>query len=171
MLTRPEGDPRPPVIPSLMFTDANNGKAEAALELYLSVFRNSKRGAFHRHGPGRGPGLEGKVMFADFMLEGSWLAAMDGGPSHGFTFNEAVSLMVACETQAEIDHYWAGLSAVPEAEQCGWLKDRFGVSWQVYPAIMDEMLRNGDRARVARVTEAFLKMKKFDLAALRRAYG
>jgi predicted 3-demethylubiquinone-9 3-methyltransferase (glyoxalase superfamily) len=153
-----------------MFADASNGKAEAAMELYLSVFRKAKRGVLHRYGPGM-PNAEGTVMFADFMLENSWLSAMDGGLKHGFGFNEAVSLMVSCENQAEIDHYWSKLSAVPEAEQCGWLKDRFGVSWQIVPAAMDDMLRNGSREQIARVTEAFLKMKKFDLAELKRAYA
>ncbi len=170
ILTNPQGDPRPPVIPSLMFTGAQNGKAEAAMELYLSVFRNAKRGVLHRFGPGM-PNPEGMVMFADFKLEDGWFSAMDGGLQHAFGFNEAVSLMVFCDTQAEIDHYWSGLSAVPEAEQCGWLKDRFGVSWQIVPSAMDDMLRNGSRDQIARVTEAFLKMKKFDLAALKRAYA
>ncbi|MBW8889717.1 MAG: VOC family protein [Fibrobacteres bacterium] len=170
ILTNPQGDPRPPVIPCLMFADANNGKAEAAIESYLSIFRNAKPGVLHRYGPGM-PNREGAVMFADFMLENSWFAAMDGGLQHGFGFNEAVSLMVSCDTQAEIDHYWGKLSAVPEAEQCGWLKDRFGVSWQIVPSAMDDMMRNGSREQIGRVTQAFLKMKKFDLAALKRAYA
>ena len=171
MLTRPEGDPRPPILPSLLFSDANAGKAESALEHYLSAFPDSERGALRRYGPGQAPNREGTVMFSDFRLGDTWLAAMDSGIPHGFGFNEAVSLMVSCEDQAEIDHYWAKLSAVPEAEQCGWLKDRFGVSWQVVPAAMHEMLRKGSREQIGRVTEAFLKMKKFDLAELRRAYG
>jgi predicted 3-demethylubiquinone-9 3-methyltransferase (glyoxalase superfamily) len=171
ILTNPQGDPRPPVIPSLMFAGANNGKAEAAMELYLSVFHNAKPGALHRYGPGMAPNKDGSVMFADFMLEKGWFSAMDSGIEPGSAFNEAVSLMVSCDTQAEIDHYWDKLSAVPEAEQCGWLKDRFGLSWQIVPSVMDEMLRNGSRERIARVTEAFLKMKKFDLAALEKAYG
>lgn len=171
MLTDPQGDPRPPILPFLMFSDANAGKAGDALELYLSVFRDSKPGVVRRYGPGMGPNPEGTIQFADFRIENAWLAAIDSGIPHGFGFNEAVSLMVVCDTQADIDRYWAKLSAVPEAEQCGWIKDRFGVSWQIVPAAMQEMLRQGSREQIARVTRAFLKMKKFDLAALRKAYG
>lgn len=171
ILTNPQGDPRPPIMPTLMFTGANCGKAEAAMDFYLSVFRGGKRGVVHRYGAGMAPNREGSVMFADFMLEGQWLTAMDSAREHGFAFNEAVSLLVSCETQAEIDAYWQKLSAVPEAEQCGWLKDRFGLSWQVVPAAMEEMMRNGSRDQLDRVMHAFLKMKKFDLAALRKAYA
>jgi predicted 3-demethylubiquinone-9 3-methyltransferase (glyoxalase superfamily) len=95
---------------------------------------------------------------------------MDSARSHDFTFNEAISFMVHCDTQKEVDHYWEKLSAVPEAEQCGWLKDSYGLSWQIVPTAMDRMLRNGDTQSTARVTEAFLKMKKFDIAELEKAY-
>jgi predicted 3-demethylubiquinone-9 3-methyltransferase (glyoxalase superfamily) len=88
-----------------------------------------------------------------------------------FKFNEAISFVVNCNTQKEIDYYWEKLSAVPEAEQCGWLKDKYGLSWQIVPTALPKMLRNKDARKVARVTEAFLKMKKFDLAALKRAYA
>lgn len=170
MLTRPEGDPRPAIIPSLMFTGSKCGKAKAAIDKYVQVFRNSERGAFAPYGKGQEPNREGTVMFADFKAENTWLAAMDAGTRNDFDFNEAVSLMVACDTQAEIDYYWEKLSAVPEAEQCGWLKDEFGVSWQITPARMDDMLANGSREQVAALTRAFLQMKKFDLAALEEAY-
>ena len=90
--------------------------------------------------------------------------------SRTVAFNEAISLMVDCETQDEIDYFWGALSAVPEAEQCGWLKDRYGLSWQIVPTAMDEMMRTGSPAQMARVTEAFLKMHKFDVAELQRAY-
>jgi predicted 3-demethylubiquinone-9 3-methyltransferase (glyoxalase superfamily) len=95
---------------------------------------------------------------------------MDSAHEHNFKFNEAVSLMVHCDTQEDIDYYWNKLSAVPEAEQCGWLKDKFGLSWQIVPTELDEMMRNGTTEQIAGVTQAFLKMKKFDLAQLRRAY-
>jgi predicted 3-demethylubiquinone-9 3-methyltransferase (glyoxalase superfamily) len=95
---------------------------------------------------------------------------MDSGHVHDFGFNEAVSLMVACESQEEIDFYWDRLSAVPESEQCGWLKDRFGVSWQITPTALDRFLSQGTEEQVARVTQAFMQMKKFDVAELRRAY-
>lgn len=174
ILTDPDpgsgGEPRPPIIPSLLFVGDNCGKAEEAMRFYLSVFRNAREGEVFRYGPGQAPDREGTVMFADFMLEGAWFAAMDSAREHGFGFNEAVSFVVYCEDQAGIDDYWRKLSAVPEAEECGWLKDRFGVSWQVVPAAMDEMMRTGSEAQVVRLTETFLSMKKLDLAALRRAW-
>lgn len=110
-------------------------------------------------------------MFAPFTLEGQAFAAMDSARAHGFGFNEAISLMVQCATQEEIDSYWEKLSADPRAEQCGWLKDRFGVSWQVVPTRMNEIFREADPEARARVTKSFLKMKKFDIAELERAYA
>jgi predicted 3-demethylubiquinone-9 3-methyltransferase (glyoxalase superfamily) len=170
ILTNPEGDPRPPIIPSLLFVGEVCGQAEEATDFYLSVFKNSKRGAVVRYPKGMEPDQEGTLMFADFMLENQWFAAMDSAHEHKFNFNEAISLMVSCDTQAEIDDYWEQLSAVPEAEQCGWLKDKYGVSWIILPTAMDEMMSQGTPEQMARVTEAFLKMKKFDLETLKRAY-
>ena len=146
------------------------GKAEEATDFYLSVFKDAKRGAIARYPSGMEPDKEGTVMFTDFMLEGQWFTAMDSAHKHDFAFNEAVSLMVECDTQKEIDYFWEKLSAVPEAEQCGWLKDKYGVSWQITPTEMDEMMLKGTPEQIKRVTQAFLKMKKFDLAELRRAY-
>jgi predicted 3-demethylubiquinone-9 3-methyltransferase (glyoxalase superfamily) len=170
MLTNPEGDPRPPIIPSLLFVKNNCGKAEEAINFYLSVFKNSKLGAIHRYPKGMEPDKEGTVMFADFMLENTWFAAMDSAHNHNFEFNEAVSFMVSCADQAEIDYYWQKLSAVPEAEQCGWLKDKYGLSWQITPAIMEEMMSKGSQAQIDRITQAFLPMKKLDIATLKEAY-
>jgi len=170
ILTNPEGDPRPSIVPSIMFSGDNAGRAEEAIHFYLSVFKDSKIGLLHRYGPDQQPDKEGSIMYADFMLENSWFAAMDNARGDGFTFNEAISFMVSCHTQNEIDYYWKKLSAIPEAEQCGWLKDKFGLSWQVTPDALDEMIADSDSTRVARVTEAFLQMKKFDLAELERAY-
>jgi predicted 3-demethylubiquinone-9 3-methyltransferase (glyoxalase superfamily) len=170
ILTSPEGEERPVIIPSLLFVGDVYGKAEEASDFYLSVFRHSKRGAIARYGAGQAPDKEGAVMFTDFMIEGQWFAAMDSAHQHDFKFNEAISLMVNCTTQQEIDHYWEKLSAVPQAEQCGWLKDRYGLAWQIVPIELDEMMRSGTPEQTARVTQAFLKMKKFDLAELRRAY-
>jgi predicted 3-demethylubiquinone-9 3-methyltransferase (glyoxalase superfamily) len=170
MLTNPKGDRRPSIIPFLMFTGDNSGRAEEAMKFYVSVFRNSKPGALRRHGAGQGPDKEGTVMFGDFMVENGWFAAMDSAHGHGFSFNEAVSFMVNCDNQSDIDYYWGKLSADPKAEQCGWLKDKFGVSWQIVPTRMGEMMKNGTPEQMARVTQAFLPMKKFDLAALERAY-
>ena len=170
ILTNPEGDPRPPLVPSLMFAGDNCGKAEEALNFYRSVFKDTKTGLVYRYGPNQEPDKAGAIMFADFMLENNWFAAMDSAREHTFTFNEAVSFMVYCDTQQEIDYYWEKLSAVPEAEQCGWLKDNYGLSWQIVPTTMDEMMQAKDEQKIARVTEAFLKMKKFDIAELKRAY-
>lgn len=113
---------------------------------------------------------EGNVQFADFMLEKTWFAVMDSAYEQPFDFNEAISFIVYCKDQKEIDYYWEKLSAVPEAEQCGWLKDQFGVSWQIVPPALDEMLINGSREQIDRVTQAFLSMKKLVIADLEKAY-
>ena len=170
ILTNPEGEPRPSIMPSLLFIDENHGRAEEAINFYVSVFKDSKKGDAYRYGPDQSPDKEGTIMFADFTLEKSWFAAMDSAREHNYNFNEAVSFMVNCKTQKEIDYYWEKLSAVPQAEQCGWLKDKFGLPWQIVPEALDEMMSDKDPERVARVTEAFLKMKKFDLAELENAY-
>lgn len=170
ILTNPEGDPRPAIIPSIMFVGDNVGRAEEAIDFYVSVFKGSKKGLVYRYGPDQQPDKEGTIMFADFMLEQQWFAANDSAYEHHFDFNEAVSLMVHCHTQQEIDHYWQELSAVPQAEQCGWLKDKFGISWQIVPDNLEDMLADKNKERVARVTRAFLKMKKFNLAELEKAY-
>jgi predicted 3-demethylubiquinone-9 3-methyltransferase (glyoxalase superfamily) len=171
MLTNPAGEERPFIIPSLMFTQKIAGQAEEAIDFYCAVFKDSRRGMTARYPKGMEPDQEGTIMFADFSLPGTWFAAMDSAREHHFTFNEAISLVVPCETQAEIDYYWEKLSAVPEAEQCGWLKDKFGLSWQVWPTVIGEMMRHGTREQIDRITQAFLPMKKFDIATLQRAYA
>jgi len=161
---------RQKITPTLMFTEKVSGKAEEAMTFYTSVFHDAKIAEpVFRYGPGEEPDKEGTIRHAGFTLEGQEFAAMDSAHAHGFGFNEAISLMVHCDTQKEIDYYWDKLSADPNAEQCGWLKDKFGLSWQVVPNEMDEMLATTDQAKIARVTDAFLKMKKFDLAKLREA--
>jgi predicted 3-demethylubiquinone-9 3-methyltransferase (glyoxalase superfamily) len=170
ILSNPEGEERPAIVPSLMFVGAVAGRAEEAVNFYLSVFKNSKRGIVARYSKGHEPDKEGTIMFSDFMLEGQWLAAMDSAREHGFAFNEAISFLISCETQEEIDYYWGKLSADPKAEQCGWLKDKYGLTWQVWPTAMGEMMAKGTPEQIARVTRAFLQMKKFDIAALERAY-
>ncbi len=170
ILTDPEGDERPPIIPSLLFVGDVCGQAEEATDFYLSVFKDSKRGTIARYPKGMAPDKEGTTMFTDFQLLGQWFAAMDSAQEHHFTFNEAVSLMVTCDTQDEIDDYWEKLSAVPEAEQCGWLKDKYGVSWQIVPTALDDMMGKGTPEQINRVTQAFLKMKKFDIESLKQAY-
>jgi predicted 3-demethylubiquinone-9 3-methyltransferase (glyoxalase superfamily) len=158
------------ITPTLMFTEAVCGKAEEAVNFYASVFHNAEVGDIMRYAQGEAPDKEGTVKHASFTLEGQQFAAMDSARVHGFAFNEAISLMVRCETQDEIDHYWHKLSADPKAEQCGWLKDKYGFSWQIVPTAMDYVLKGNDKERIARVTQAFLKMKKFDIAGLLGAY-
>jgi predicted 3-demethylubiquinone-9 3-methyltransferase (glyoxalase superfamily) len=158
------------ITPTLLFVGDVCGRAEEAIDFYTSVFEDSEVGPKDRYGAGEEPEREGTIRHAAFTLSGNQFAAMDSAQDHDFTFNEAISLMVYCETQEEIDHFWNSLSAVPEAEQCGWLKDKFGLSWQVVPARMDEMMGKGTEEQLARVTEAFLPMKKFDLAELEKAY-
>lgn len=158
------------IIPTLMFVGNVVGKAEEAVNFYVSVFHNSEVGGIDRYGEGEDPDIEGTVRHASFTLEGQEFAAMDSAREDNFAFNEAISLIVHCEIQEEIDYYWEKLSADPKAEQCGWLKDKYGLSWQVTPNVLQEMLMDKDEKRKARVTEAFLKMKKFDIEALKKAY-
>jgi predicted 3-demethylubiquinone-9 3-methyltransferase (glyoxalase superfamily) len=158
------------IVPVLMFAGRVCGKAEEALHYYASVFRNGKVDVLARYGSGQGPDTEGTVQYASFVIEGMEFGAMDSARRQDVGFNEAISFMVKCDSQEEIDYYWGKLSYVPESEQCGWLKDKYDVSWQVAPRRMDEMMGSGTKEQIARVTQAFLKMKKFDLAELERAY-
>ncbi len=155
------------ITPHLMFVNKVAGKAEEAINFYTSVFHTSKVLSISRYPAGMEPEKEGTVVHALFQLEGQEFGALDSANEHKFNFNEAISLMINCKDQAEIDYYWGKLSSVPEAEQCGWLKDKYGVSWQVVPEKMGELM-SGDKEKLARVTQAFLKMKKFDLAELER---
>lgn len=170
ILTNPDGEERPCLIPSFLFTQNVDGKTEEATDFYISVFKNAKRGTLAKYEADTEHAIAGSVMFTDFMLENQWFAAMDGGQAHNFTFNEAVSLIVNCDTQEEIDYYWEKLSAVPEAEQCGWCKDKYGVSWQVVPTAMNDMMKNGTGEQIERLTKSFLSMKKFDIEELTEAY-
>ncbi|MEK7615086.1 MAG: VOC family protein, partial [Patescibacteria group bacterium] len=170
IFTKPEGEERPRIIPSLLFVGDVCGKAEEASDFYFSVFKDGKRGMIARYGAEQAPDKEGSAMFTDFQLFGQWFAAMDSAHKHEFNFNEAISFIVNCETQEEIDEYWEKLSAVPESEQCGWLKDKYGMSWQIVPTLMGKMMTEGTPEQIARVTQAFLPMKKFDIAKLKKAY-
>jgi predicted 3-demethylubiquinone-9 3-methyltransferase (glyoxalase superfamily) len=160
---------RQKITPTLMFVGDVCGKAEEAIQFYNTIFHDSSIGAMMRYEAGEDPDKEGTIKHAAFTLENVDFAAMDSARMHDFTFNEAISFLVHCETQEEIDYYWEKLSAVPESEQCGWLKDKYGVSWQIVPNVMDEVMKEKDEAKIARVTEAFLKMKKFDIAQLKAA--
>jgi predicted 3-demethylubiquinone-9 3-methyltransferase (glyoxalase superfamily) len=157
------------ITPNLLFSNAVCGKAEEAVKYYAEVFENSEIGIISRYGKEEAMAARAKVNYAAFKLCGVDFSAMDNAFDVEFTFNEAFSLIIKCNDQKEIDYYWDKLSAVPEAEQCGWVKDKFGVSWQIVPSNMDEILLNGTKDEIKRVTEAFLKMKKFDLIALEQA--
>lgn len=170
ILTNPQGDPRPMIVPSFLFVGGVCGKAEEATDFYISVFKDSKRGITARYPKGMEPDKEGTVMYTDFMLANQWFAAMDSAHKHDFNFNEAISMIVPCENQEEIDYFWKKLSAVPAAEQCGWLKDKYGVSWQIWPTALGEMMESGTPEQVDRLTKAFLQMKKFNIAELKKAF-
>jgi Uncharacterized protein conserved in bacteria len=151
----------PKIYPHLWF----DREAREAAEFYCSVFPDSRvLRTFTIHDT-----PSGSVEVVDFVLAGQPFQAISAGPL--FKFNEAISFVVTCETQEEIDYYWQALSAVPEAEACGWVKDRYGLSWQIVPAVLDDMLHCGNPDTVARVTQAFLKMKKLDIATLQKVYA
>ena len=175
ILTDPEGYPRPPLIPAFMFVGTVAGQAEEASERYRSVFgraatlgpdQPSAPGEMVRYPAGMEPEVEGNVMFSDFQLAGQWFAASDSTTNHAFQFNEAVSLMVSCQDQAEIDYFWAELTANGgEESMCGWVKDKFGISWQVVPHNLNTLLE----ANPAHTIPAMFQMKKLDIAALTAA--
>jgi predicted 3-demethylubiquinone-9 3-methyltransferase (glyoxalase superfamily) len=158
-----------PIIPCLWF----DGQAEEAARFYAGIFKNSKIGTISRFSEA---GYEvhgrpaGSVMTVEFELNGQPFTALNGGPH--FKFNEAISFQVMCETQEEIDHYWGRLAegGDPQAQQCGWLKDKFGLSWQIVPTVLLEMLIDRDRKKSDRAMEAMLQMKKLDIAELQRAF-
>jgi len=158
------------ITPVIMFVGDVCGKAEEALKFWTSVFPEAKVNALLHFGRGEEPDEEGALKYGSFSLFSQEFGAMDSAYEHAFSFNEAISLIVNCDTQEEINDYWEKLSAVPEAEQCGWLKDKYGISWQVVPSMMDEMLRGDDIERIDRVTKAFLVMKKLDITKLQDAY-
>ena len=147
-------------------------QAEEAAKFYISVFKDSRIKRISRYGP-EGHEIHGKeagsVMVAEFEIEGQTFVALNGGPQ--FKFNEAVSFQVFCETQAEIDYYWSRLTAGGEEGHCGWLKDKYGVSWQVVPSVVPQMMTAADSAKSERAMAAVMKMRKFDLETLKRAYA
>lgn len=152
------------ITPFLWFDD----KAEEAMNFYTSIFRNSKVGSVSRYGDA-GPGPKGTAMSATFQLEGQKFMALNGGPH--FTFSPAISFFVNCETQKEVDHLWKKLSEGGETQQCGWLKDKFGVSWQIVPSVLGKLLRDKNPEKSRRVMEAMLQMQKLDIKALKKAYS
>jgi predicted 3-demethylubiquinone-9 3-methyltransferase (glyoxalase superfamily) len=151
------------IIPFLWFDD----RAEEAMNFYVSIFRNSRIVGVSRYGDA-GPGPRGAVMVASFQLEGQDFLALNGGPQ--FTFSPAISLFVNCETQDEVDDLWKRLSAGGETNQCGWLRDKFGVSWQIVPTILGTLMQDRDPVKSQRVMKAMLQMDKLDIALLKQAY-
>lgn len=170
ILSEPGAEPRPPIFPSLLFVREKCGLAEEAINFYMSVFKDSKAGSLYRYGSNQEPDKEGTIMYADFLIENQWFTAMDSAHEHNFDFNEAVSFLVSCKDQKEIDYYWEKLSYVPEAEQCGWCKDKYGVSWQISPAAMEGMMQMGSQDQIDKITQAFLPMKKLDIEKLKKVY-
>jgi predicted 3-demethylubiquinone-9 3-methyltransferase (glyoxalase superfamily) len=144
-----------------------DNQAEEAARFYTSIFKNSRVLDISRYGDA-GPGPQGTVMVAAFELEGQQFLALNGGPE--FKFSEAVSFVVNCETQAEVDHYWDKLTEGGKPNVCGWLRDKFGLAWQVVPTALSKMLQDKDRAKSQRVMKAMLQMTKIDIEGLRRAY-
>jgi len=144
-----------------------DGNAEEAMNFYVSIFKNSRIVNVKRYGD-VGPGPKGSVMTGTFQLEGQEFYALNGGPL--FTFSQAISFFVNCETQREVDELWEKLSAGGEIQQCGWLKDKFGLSWQIIPSALGEMMGDKDPEKAGRVMNAMLQMKKIDLEALKHAY-
>jgi len=142
-------------------------RAEEAAAFYVSVFPRSEITGVTHYGEG-GRGTPGQVMTVDFVLDGRAFTALNGGPL--FTFNESISFVIDCADQDEVDHYWSRLTEGGEESQCGWLKDRFGVSWQIVPDVLMTLLQDKDAEKARRVTEAMLGMKKLDIAALQAAY-
>jgi predicted 3-demethylubiquinone-9 3-methyltransferase (glyoxalase superfamily) len=143
-------------------------QAEQAATFYTGIFKDSKLGAIHRYGA-EGPGPEGGAMLVEFELNGQKFSALNGGPQ--FTFNESVSFVVTCADQAEVDYYWDRLSDGGQENVCGWTKDRYGLSWQVVPAVFFEMVSDPDPEKVGRVMKAMFTMTKFDIAGLEKAYA
>ena len=143
-------------------------QAEEAAHFYTGIFKNAKLGAVYRYTEA-GPGPVGSVMLVEFELNGQKFSALNGGPQ--FTFNESVSIVVPCADQAEVDHYWDRLSDGGQEIACGWLKDRYGLCWQIVPAVFFEMIADPDSARADRVMRAMFGMTKFDIAGLKQAYA
>ena len=153
----------PKITPFLWFND----QAEEAMNFYTAIFKKSKIGSVSRYGEG-GPGQPGSVMTATFEIDGQEFMVLNGGPL--FTFSEAISFFVSCETQAEVDELWEKLTEGGEEGQCGWLKDKYGLSWQIVPSALGELLNDPDAEKAGRVMNAMLQMKKIDIAGLRSAY-
>ncbi len=157
------------IIPFLLFVGDQFGQAEEAIGFYTTVFRDASLGELDRYGPGQHE-PEGAVALASFTLEGQPFMAMESNQEHRFTFTEATSFSIPCADQEEVDYFWNALTEGGEPSQCGWLKDRYGVSWQVVPRVLNDLLRDPDRERAGRVMRRMLQMTKLDVAELRTAH-
>jgi predicted 3-demethylubiquinone-9 3-methyltransferase (glyoxalase superfamily) len=157
------------ITPSLLFVGKQHGRAEEALRLYTSIFKNSDVVGILRYGAGE-TDPEGTVKHTQFRLNGEVFMAMDSALEHPFTFTEAISFFVNCETQKEVDHFWEKLSEGGEKSRCGWLKDKFGVSWQIVPTVLGKMMQDKDPQKAGRVMQAMLQMDKIDIKTLQQAY-
>ena len=158
------------IVPTLMFTGDQAGKAEAAMQDYTSLFDDAHIGGILRYEEGEAPDEEGTVKHAEFTLAGQQFMAMDSAHEHDFTFNEAISFIVDCENQAEVDHFWNHLTDGGEEGPCGWLKDPYGVSWQIVPRQLMDMLTDADKEKASRAAQAMFQMKKIDIEGIKQAF-
>ena len=162
----PGEKPKSDAFPSLLFTGDQNGKAEEAINFYTSLFENSKVEVISKYQPGEHD-IEDHVKYAQFTIDGQRMSVMDSSHNHAFSFNPGVSIVVNCETQEEIDYLWLNLTEGGKESRCGWCQDSFGVSWQIVPTILAELM--SDPAKAPKVVEAFMKMNKFDIQKLKEA--
>ncbi len=170
MLNNPKNEKRPRLMPSLLFVNNVYGKAEEAVHYYTSIFDDTKIGMMEKYPSGLEPDQEGKIMYGDFMLADQWFAIMESAKDHQFDFNQALSFVVHCDTQEEVDHYWNKLSGDGGKEiQCGWLKDKYGVSWQIVPDVLMRLLSGSDKEKSKRVMAAMMEMIKLDVKKLEEA--
>ena len=169
LTTAPVAEAGQKITPSFLFVGEQYGRAEEAINHYTSIFKDSREGNLFK-GEAGASGQHEPLLYGDFYLQGARFAAMDGRGEHNFSFNEAVSLIVNCGSQEEVDYFWEKLTEGGEESHCGWLKDKFGVSWQITPIVLDQMMLDPDEAKVERVTNAFLQMRKLDIGELEEAF-
>ncbi len=170
LIWQPEARTSQKINISLLFSGEVNGKAEEAARFYAGAFPGGTVDLVSRYAPGEAQAAEAKANYVGFTLMGQSFVAMDNSFDTDDAFNEALSLIVYCDTQDEVDEYWAKLSHVPEAEMCGWVKDRYGISWQIVPRVMGRLMTSGDEAQTRRLMQTMLTMKKLDIATLKRAF-
>ena len=171
ILSRNKGAWRPSIMPSLLFVGENCGRAEASIDYYVSIFANSEKGMIVRYERGQRPNKAGTVMYADFKIHDQWFAATDSAIDYNFSFDEGISFIVDCKDQQEVDYFWEKFTADGgKASMCGWLKDKYGVSWQIIPRQLMEMLTSEDKDGGDRAMQAMLKMNRIEIDKLRAAF-